>query len=172
MTRARIISVLMVVSLLPVLLFYGCGKNKPGSPGDKVVLKINKYEMTAEDFKDEARLTMPNQYLSTDPDKAKEELLDEIITRQVLIQEAQQKNFDKDKAFRKEIERYWEQALLKLLLKEKMRELSGQIAVRKDETMETRQMKIREALDRWIKSLRRTAHIKIYKENLKGVELK
>ncbi|MDD5165858.1 MAG: peptidylprolyl isomerase [Candidatus Omnitrophica bacterium] len=99
----------------------GCG-NKP--PRDnRVLAKINNYEMTVSDLQDEARMAH----------KPKEELLREFISKKVLIQEALKLNFDKDKAFMKEIEKYWEQALLKLLFKVKSEELLRAIRVNDDE---------------------------------------
>lgn len=163
--------VLTIATFSMIFLLYGCGEKKPASGNDKVVVRINRYEMTTGEFKDEAKLAMPARYVTGDAEKAKEEFLDEIITKQVLLQEAQRENFDKNKEFRKEIERYWEQALLKLLIKEKMRELSKQLIVREGKK-EDQHKKIQEALDRWIKDLRRRANIKIYKDNLKEVEIK
>jgi len=52
-----------------------------------------------------------------------------LINKKILIQEALKLNFDKDKTFMKEIERYWEQALLKLLFKIKSDELSRTVRV-------------------------------------------
>jgi hypothetical protein len=133
----------------------GCGKKPAGADG-KIVAKINNYELTAEDFNDEARLTLSNKLLSGDPKKAKEELLEEIITKKVLLQEAQRQNFDKDRAFMKEIERYWEQALIKLMVRKKMSEL-------KDDTNNKNKQ---ELFDDWLAGLKAGSDIKIYKENL------
>jgi len=120
-----------------------------------------------------------------------------MITRNVLLQEAQEQNFDKDKAFMKEIEKYWEQALLKLLIKKKSAELARTIRVTDEEVKaeydrlareggkiatyeriepEIRNyvlnMKIQGALDAWQVSLRNKANVKIYRENLKAIKLK
>jgi peptidyl-prolyl cis-trans isomerase C len=133
----------------------GCGKKPAGLDG-KIVAKINNYELTAEDFNDEARLTLSNKLLSEDPKKAKEELLDEIITKKVLLQEAQRQNFDKDKAFMKEIERYWEQALIKLMVRKKLDELGGDVNNKKKQ----------ELFDDWLMKLKTNSDVKIYKENL------
>ena len=167
MRRARI-PVLILISLSLCFIFYGCGKNKSLSGDGKTIVSINKYEMSSDEFRGEARLTMPGKYLSGQPEKAKDELLEEIITKQVLLQEAQKENLDKDAAFRKEIQRYWEQALLKLLIKAKIAEFSKMIKIPDNEL---RQEKIREELDKWIKGLRNRANIKIYRENLKELKL-
>ena len=107
----KILKMPVILLIIGQLSFtaYGCGGAKKISGNDKVVARINNYTMTAEDFRDYARVA----------GGTKEEALEELITRDILIQEAQKNNFDKDRAFMKEIERYWEQALLKLLIKKK-----------------------------------------------------
>ena len=140
---------------------------------------------------------MSNGYISGGEEAAKEGLLDEMITKNVLIQEAQRENFDKDRVFMKEIEKYWEQALLKLLIKKKMVEFADNIRVTDAEVqaeyermikeggkvapyekiaLEIRRyllnMKIQGALDAWQMGLRNSANVKIYKENLKVIKLK
>jgi len=151
MRLARII-LFSSVGLAVILGIAGCCCRKGTDSGADIVAEINKYKMTVEDFRDEARLTAATKYLPADREKAKEELLDEIITKKVLLEEAQRQNFDKNKPFMKEIERYWEQALLKLLIKKKMGELGSA-----------------EKLDKWVSDMRKKANVKIYKENLKKI---
>lgn len=178
------------------VLFYGCGKTKEKGESP-VVAVINSYKLTVDDFRDEAKLTMHTKALSDDPLKAKEEFLEEIITKKILIQEAQKENFDKDKTFMKEIERYWEQALLKLLVKKKMKEFSGEAIVRNDEIQaeyerlvteegrdigpfaeiapevekNIRQEKTEEMFYDWIDELFENSKIKINKDILKEIEI-
>lgn len=155
--------------------------------------------MTIEDFKDEAGLIGPAGS-SADREKAKEIMLDEMITKQLLLQEAQRQNFDKDRAFMKEIQRYWEQALLKFLYKKKVKELSGAVKVDEREVMDEykrlldagdadiakksfeeasselrgdiRNRKLQQALDIWLEGLKSRAGIKKYKENLKTIQVR
>ncbi|MDD5681455.1 MAG: hypothetical protein PHI59_09480, partial [Candidatus Omnitrophica bacterium] len=135
---------LLVLALFLMSVISGCGKKQV--PVDKkLVAKINNCEITMEDFQDNASLMLSRKYLAGDPEKAKEDLLDEIIIKKVLLQEAQAKNYDKNKTFMKEIERYWEQALLKLLIKEKMREFLQKMSVKDDEiAKEYEKMKLAE----------------------------
>jgi len=151
MRLARII-LFSAACLAAALAVSGCYCKKGAESKAELVAEVNKYKMTVEDFRDEARLTASTKYLPADREKARGELLDEIITKKVLLEEAQRQNFDKDKPFMKEIERYWEQALLKLLIKKKMKELGSA-----------------EALDKWVADLRSKANVKIYKENLKKI---
>ncbi|MDO8525288.1 MAG: hypothetical protein Q7S07_02230 [Candidatus Omnitrophota bacterium] len=148
-----------------------CGKPaKDPLDKDKVVARINNYELMASDFEADARLFLPNMRLSGDDEKADEKALDEIITRKILLQEAQRENFDKDSRFMKEIERYWEQALLKLLINKKIDEISGKIPP--EFKGDTRQKMIQAELDNWVRGLRNSAKVGIYKENLKKIEIK
>jgi hypothetical protein len=146
-----------------------CAKCPDGGRQDgRVIAKINNYKLTADDFKDEARF-VSSGLLSSDY-KEKEDVINEIVTKKILLQEAQKHNYDKGRAFRKEIERYWEQALLKLLVKEKIDEFSRKIDPNiKDDT---RHKMIQAELARWIADVRKTAKIKIYKENLEKIDLK
>jgi hypothetical protein len=176
-------SVVLIV-LVAAVACGGCGERGTTPKGAKVVARINSYELTTDDFRDEMR---------ADPQKPKEEFLDEIITKKILLQEAQRQNFDKDRAFMKEIERYWEQALLKLLIKKKMDELSRSVVVKEDEIraeyerlardlpgagageLEAQAAEIRDEIysrkaqalfEEWLKELKAGADVKIYKENL------
>jgi hypothetical protein len=186
-----------IIIAVGILLIFasGCAKKEAGKV--PVLAKINNYELTVRDFQDEARLIRGSKGISTNPMKAKEDFLKELIVKQILIQEAQKMNFDKDKAFMKEIERYWEQALLKLLLKKKSEELVGVIDVSPKEVQdEYKKMKdedpsiaglekiapqIREelldrkrtqALGAWIDGLRKNARVNVNEKILENIRLK
>lgn len=170
----------------------GCAKEK--SKSQQVLAKINNYALTVRDFNEEVSLTRGNKSLSADPLEAKKQLLEEIINKKILIMQAQKLNFDKDKAFMKEIERYWEQALLKLLLKRKSEELVGTINVSDKEVQQEYQKmkeedsligslqslahqlreelldrKRMEALEAWIEGLRKNTKVEINEGILKEV---
>ena len=152
MKLLKMSAILLIIGQLS-LVIYGCGGSNKVSGDDKVVARINNYTMTMGDFRDSARTVVGTR----------EEALEEIITRNILIQEAQKENFDKGKAFMKEIEKYWEQALLKILIKKKTAEFS--------ETFKGDRVKVEEALGRWVKTLRSAASVKIYKENFDQADL-
>ena len=143
---------------------------EPQGGDDKVIARINNYTLTIADFESETQGKLPSGLSAPDLEKAKEGLLDDIITKKLLIQEAQKQNFDKDKAFIKEIERYWEQALLKLLYNKRSRELLREIS-KNESDPEIRDSLVREALNTWMEDLRKRADIKKYKENLKAAGL-
>ena len=135
-----------------------------------VIAKINNYVLTVNDFEEEVAPRARDISVSPDVEKAKEDALDEIVTKKILLQEAQAQSFDKDAKFMKEIERYWEQALLKLLINKKLSEFSKNIPA--DIKGELRKKMLQSELDKWLTNMRSSAHIKIYKDNLKKVEIK
>jgi hypothetical protein len=105
------------------LFVLGCGSK----PKDKVVLaRVNNYEITSEEFEHEFKAS---SYASADTPQAREEFLNNLINRKLILQEAQRRGLDKDRAFLKMIERFWEQSLLKLYLDQKMREIAKNTAV-------------------------------------------
>lgn len=165
--KTVLVTVIVLSTLLaPVFAMAG----EPRGGDDKVLARINNYTLTIADFESESQGKLPSGLSAADLEKAKVGLLDDLITKKLLIQEAQKQKFDKDKAFIKEMERYWEQALLKLLYNKKSRELLREIS--KDESdPEVRDRLIREAMNAWIEDLKKRADIKKYKENLKAVRL-
>jgi len=112
----------------------GCGgTGGEDKDGNGIVAMINDYELRVSDFKDETGFAGTGKYLSDDPVKAKQDILEEIINKKILVQEAERENLDKEKDFMKGIERYWEQSLIRALLRKKMTELSEGITVSDDE---------------------------------------
>lgn len=131
---------LFTVFVIAVLgaVVYGCRSSLQGQRAKdrEVLAKINDYRMTVLDFKQGANFILATKYLSVEPNEAKEELLDELIARTVLLQEAQKQNLDKEKAFMKEIEKYWGESLLKLLIEKKSEEISKSIHVDDSEVID------------------------------------
>ncbi|MEW6101566.1 MAG: peptidylprolyl isomerase [Candidatus Omnitrophota bacterium] len=129
MENSKSLTALFIIFAL--LCFCGC--SQPGgenaSAGDKIVAEIDDFDLTVNDFNAGARLVRPE---AADA-QTKKRILEELINKKILILEAQKLNFDKDRYFMKEIERYWEQALLKLLVKRKSEEISRRISVNESE---------------------------------------
>ncbi len=142
------ISVIFLIIIVSIL--YPLFKQKPEG---KVIARINNYLLTDADFADELKgINVPA--LPGDKMQAwKAEFLEDIIRKQLMLQEAQKLSLDKDKNFINMIERYWEQALLKSLLDTKMREGA---------TTET--------LNAWLGRLRNSAKITINEKNLKELD--
>ena len=194
-TKSFLIIFLFTMSML---FNFGCGSNVNNkADGAKIVAIINDYHLTANDFREEANITYPSMYLSQSGEEEKEELLDDIITKKILLQEAQKQNFDKDRAFMKEIERYWEQALLKLLIQKKTQELAKNINITEKEVRDEYntfleesgedfgsyeekapvikryilQKKIQKELNDWVGDLKDRSNIEVNKELLTEIKL-
>lgn len=192
---------ILLFVLMALIVTAGCAKSKEDAHlENRVIAIINNYKLTAADFKDGLKTTIAQKDLASDPVRAKADILEELIMRKVLVQEAQKENFDKEKSFMKEIERYWEQALVKLLLKKKLQEISGMIHVYRNEivseydnmkreasaekqaefpAIETLEGDIRDSilkrkkeviLEKWADGLRKRASVRIDQEALDEVE--
>ncbi|MBF0522024.1 MAG: peptidyl-prolyl cis-trans isomerase [Candidatus Omnitrophica bacterium] len=105
--------------ILAGLVAAGCAKKEQNSP---VVAEINNYRLTAEDFQVEALLSVPDVLKAEDVPALKEQIYQDLLTKELLVQEAQKSNLDKDKHFMKEIEDYWKQALIKRIMNRKTNE--------------------------------------------------
>jgi peptidyl-prolyl cis-trans isomerase C len=164
-----------------ILFLIGCSSGT--IEGDKrVVSQINKYKMTVEDLKYELKNIPYDDRELLNTEHGRREYLDRLIEKEVLLQEAQRQGLDREKDFMRSIENYWEQALLKLLLERKSREISGTVHVYDNEIEEyyknsgevlplsrvksdinriIRQQKETEAMNTWIKELKKRSCIKI-----------
>lgn len=111
-----------VILILCVLFFIGCSPS-PTLPKN-VVAKVNNYMITTDEFRQalNASRAVFKNYPDLTPQAVNEKVLDEMIVNQLLLEEAQKLNFDKQEAFMREVESYWRQALLKALLREKNKE--------------------------------------------------
>jgi len=174
----RLIALFAMIALL--FCANGCGKSADKGRGSEVVATIGKYVLMVDDLREEEKYSAVSRYPSGDSRKAKLELLGQIITKKALLQEAQRQDFDKDRAFMRMIERYWEQALLRMLMNRKVAEISSGITVSESEVRSEyedmskaaagklkpfaemasdikdhiRNRKIRDALDTWLAQLK------------------
>ncbi|MDP2922088.1 MAG: SurA N-terminal domain-containing protein [Candidatus Omnitrophota bacterium] len=165
---------------LCVLLFSGCSSGK--GQNEKVVAQVNKYKMTIGDLVYEFKNAPYDETALLKTEKGRREYLDGIIEKEVLLQEAQRLGIDRERDFMKSIENYWEQALLRILLERKSKEISGLIHVYdneiekyykdsgenqpfsrvKNEIRDTiKQKKETEAMDAWMSDLKKRSYIKI-----------
>ncbi|MFC1632427.1 hypothetical protein ACFL2I_07730, partial [Candidatus Omnitrophota bacterium] len=158
----------------------GCGQ-----PQEKreVLVKIGDYEITKDRFETEFKDSI---YARQDTQQAREQFLDNLINRKLILQVAQQKGLDKEPGFLRMIERFWEQSLLKIVLDEKSRQISGSIQVNEEQLrqlynlkamsgevsqpyeqaqeqlkLELIRSKESEAMNNWITQLRQNTQIEI-----------
>jgi len=125
------LSGMAVLLLVPLICFTGCA---PDSAGDgPVVVSINDYTVTLDEFR--ARLAHEvSLYHDFVPDQqSTRAFLDEMIRKEVLIQEAQRLKLDRSEKFIKTIERYWEATLVRNLLEMKGDELDTNVVISREE---------------------------------------
>ena len=141
------------ILVLFCLYCYGC---KPAQPQGEVLAKINDYVLTVEDFKSELK---HSPYTVSNMD-TREDLIDLIIRRELLVQEAQRQGLDRNDDFMRTIERYWKQTLVKEILKAENKRLKESIGAK--EAMDS--------LDQWIEALRSKADIVVDEELLNKID--
>lgn len=134
MKRKRLnFAIVLLFGLIAILSIAGCARKK--GP-ERIVATINDYNMTVDDFNYESKEVLRTGRLIGGVPITKEDILDALITKELLLQEAQKENLDKDRDFMKTIELYWEQTLLKNLLTKKSREIERKITVYKGEILD------------------------------------
>lgn len=169
-----------IIFLSVLMLITGCSSR----PKERHILaKINNYEITPEEFEAEFK---ESAYGRNNTLESRQEFLNLLINRKLILQDAQVKDLDKDRDFLKMIEKFWEQSLLKLALEKKTKEIAG-LAMVSDKTIEeTYQKMLKEgktdktydqmynqikweitklketqALSDWMEGLRKKAQVKV-----------
>jgi len=182
--------ILVFPFIIPLLLFFSCTGDKPDDDTD-VLAEINDYKLPKREFQSQlaAELEMDSDFKLTR--EARDEFLEGIIKKEILIQEARRLNLDKEEQFMRSIERYWEATLIKDLMERKGKEISELIVISQEEIrdrydsmkkseddlppleeLETRirndleEMKKAKKLKEWIDDLRKNASVRINKQLL------
>ena len=175
-----------VVILISGFIFAGCSSERNG--GDEgVVAQVNDYKMKADDLRYDLKHTPYDEKSLLETKEGRKEYVNQLLEKEVLLQEAQRLGLDREKDFMKSIEGYWEQALLKILLERKSDEISDLTHVSDDEIEEyysnsenrtffpktkadikktIRRKKETEAMNVWIEELKKQSYIKINEEIL------
>ncbi|MBU0759160.1 MAG: SurA N-terminal domain-containing protein [Candidatus Omnitrophica bacterium] len=178
-----------VVILISGFIFAGCSSERNG--GDEgVVAQVNDYKMKADDLRYDLKHTPYDEKSLLETKEGRMEYVNQLLEKEVLLQEAQRLGLDREKDFMKSIENYWEQALLRLLLEKKSKEISGFTHVYENEVEEyyrdsgeklplsrvrgeiikaIRQEKESEAMSAWAEELKKRAYIKINEDVLEDV---
>ena len=122
--------------LLPFLLvlpffFFCCSQQQ--TEKKEILAKINNYELSLKDF--EFQLV---EELEMDQDfklikEARKEFLEQLIRKELLIQEAKRLKLDRRENFIRAIERHWESTLIRDLMELKGREISKRTVVSQEE---------------------------------------
>ena len=116
-----------LVALLILLGFFACNRENGEKP--EILARINDYNLTFDEFQKQlaSEVEMDREFKLTR--KAKKAFLDEIIKKEILIQEARKRKLDTREEFRRAIERYWESTLIRDLLALKAKDIAGKTYV-------------------------------------------
>ena len=178
----RIVFVVMVISCF---VLAGCSAG--GGGDERVVAQVNDYKMTVEDLKYELKNVPYDDEELLETEKGRLDYIDRLLEKEILLQEAQAQGLDREKEFMKSIENYWEQALLRLLLQQKSKEISGLIHVYDNEIEEyyretgedlsrsdvhriIRQKKETATMDAWVQELKKRSRVNINEKILKKIK--
>jgi hypothetical protein len=131
----------IIATLLLISAVIGYALMPARSPEKKAALIINDKTVTTDEF---ARLFSSQSKRPVD----RENFINSLITRELLIQESQKEGIDKEETFRRSIQNFYEQSLIKLLMDRKFASLCT-------ETTD-------EELDRYISFLKRKVRLTIF----------
>lgn len=179
---------------MSILISLSCSKREEPK---EIVAQINDYYMSVEDFTENLKVFTVYRAASVRTLEDKMSILDDLITKEILLQEAQTLNLHKDKRFIRTIENYWKQTLLKVLIEKKANEISDSVHIYDDEIMvyyeklrsknpnimslseikqdirrTLRREKETALMQRWVSDLKEKASIKINKDVLESVKIK
>jgi hypothetical protein len=104
----------LFVAIFVMLLFAGCAKK------EKPAIAIGPITITAAEFEQ----AYQKSKISRSGTLSRKEFLDVLVTRKLILQEAEELGLDKDPQFLDSLQIFWEQALFKLVLARKLNELS------------------------------------------------
>ena len=181
------IKYVVIVTFLSCFLM-SCAK---GPSGEKGAIMINDYELTTEEFD----MLFAESGIDENTPKAREAFLENLVTRKLLLQEAQRQGLDKKEDFLHSVEHFWEQSLLKIVIDTKVKQISRGLTVsdreirdyynvwvqknpnnpktiselREPIKKQLLQKKQTQKLDSWIEGLKNNANVKVDKKAL-GIE--
>lgn len=163
--------------LLILVCFSSCNRENGEKP--EILARINDYNLTLDEFQKElaSEMEMDRKFKLTR--KAKKAFLDEIIKKELLIQEARKRKLDTREEFRRAIERYWEATLIRDLLGLKAKDIAAKTYVSEEEINGRYQAmkgadktlpplnEMREELRKTLKEEKKTALLEKWINNLK-----
>jgi len=114
----------LVFFTIIILLSAACEKQ------EEPVISFDGIKITKSEFEKEFK-----KLNSSKPDtkEARKEFIDNIVNRKLILKEAETKNLDKDPAFLDEVQDFWEQSLLKIVIDRKAKELFMNIKISENE---------------------------------------
>lgn len=123
-------NILLSLFFLFSLMLSCCSES---APDKQIISRINDYELTLDEFQ-----YLLAQELELDEDfklthETRKRFLEEIIQKELLIQEAKRAKLDQQKKFMQAIERYWESTLIRNLIDLKSEEINKKVVVSEEE---------------------------------------
>ena len=173
-----------LIVFFPLFILSSCLNDK--TEEGEILCRINGYNLPVDDFRRQLAedLELNRDFKLTQ--KAKQQFLEELIRKELLIQEAKKLNLDRKDKFIRAIERYWESTLIRDLMELKGEEISKRTYVLEEEikaryqkmkklddtlsplsemqgqiTEELREEKKTRMLEEWINDLRTKASVEI-----------
>lgn len=118
----------MKMMWLTMVLFVLGGCSWPAQHGETLA-KIQAHSISTDEFLAEVKDISEFYRVG----KTKEELLEDLIQKKLLLLEAQREGLDRDAPFMETVERFWEQSLLMAIMEKKMGEFSAATYVTEEE---------------------------------------
>lgn len=124
---------------------------------NETLAKINDYVLTLDEFQIQLaqEVKLDKEFKLTK--EAKKEFLDQLITKEILIQEAKRRNLDRKEKFIRAIERYWESTLIRDLMEMEQQKIENHTVVSQEE-IEIRYKNMK-SLDKNLPQLESIRHI-------------
>ncbi|MEI7751754.1 MAG: SurA N-terminal domain-containing protein [Candidatus Omnitrophota bacterium] len=139
--------------LITCLFLSGCGQCPVGNVDQDTVVMINDYSISRGEFENEFKAST---YGEVDTPESRQNFLNTLIDRKLILQYAQREGLDKEPNFLKAIERFWEQSLLKVALDKKTKEIESKITASDWQVKRAEEAK---AMSDWMSELRKKARI-------------
>jgi hypothetical protein len=121
--------------LLPLFFLFflmlSCCSND--APDKKVISRINDFELTLDEFQNQLAMELELDEDFKLTHETRKQFLEEIIRKELLIQEAKRKKLDQQKKFIQTIEQYWESTLIRNLIDLKSEEINKKVVVSEEE---------------------------------------
>jgi hypothetical protein len=111
--------ILTIILAMSAATFFFIWPEQPKEKKD-ILVTVNGHDISRGDIREEGRTGSHHENSS--------DFLDSVISKQLLIEEAQKLNIDKEPSFRKELKEYYEQSLIKVLVERKNTSLQVQIS--------------------------------------------
>lgn len=116
-----------------LLIFSVSCSNESSKQDEPFLLKVNNYTLSQETFNTMLKFELDADRSFDKTGDTRAAFLNDLVRKQLLIQQAQSQHLDREEKFRQTIQRYWESTLIRDLLSKKSVEFKNQTAVTPEE---------------------------------------